>query len=757
MILPNRDHLRDLANAMRRDFSPGKSPGGIGRTVLLTGAGCSVSAKIPLAKDIAQELVCKLSAAYGLSEEGCDSPELSLKKLVEAGYFQLPEGNATNEGRAAASWSAVYDQIFSSHYNSPKEVHRIFSDIFDKNGRRINWTHICIGELVRVGYISTVLTTNFDQLALEGIARAGRLPIVADGLEYLGRITGDSPHPQLIQIHGSRHTYHLRNSIEDTEELSRDHSARHTIDELFRTARVFLAVGYGGREKGIMELLIEAGKRYPDTRIYWCTYSEQAEDLPPLVKEFLDTSKHAKVIFGYDSDQFFDELLGHLNIRAPKIIEDPLFILRELTESIEIGDDSAIAQKIGDLKLKTQSLRAAEAHVAALTSNQKLQFMGQLAGGIAHDFNNVLTAILLSLDHLMMMGDASDPVFLEHMEMKRNANRASVLVRQLLAFSRKQPLKMTVLDINTLIGDLRMLLDRMVNSKVKITVEYEKDLWRVKADLGQFEQVLINLAVNARDAMPDGGTITIRTRNLSLSDVQARDLGDVPPADYVEVVVEDDGVGIGAAMLEKIFDPFFSTKDGHTGLGLAMVYGIVRQSGGHISVTSNLGKGTTFRILVPRTLEEFAQPAARAEPASLTFSDEERGIGGSEVVLLAEDEEAVRKGIKRMLETRGYTVHEAESGTGAMELLEEVNRNGGSIDLIVSNVNMPSMDGPTLLQKVRAIHPKMKFMFISGFDEEALARNLPADAEYSFLPKPFSLKQLAVAVREMLRPSSATT
>ncbi|MFD1326546.1 cell cycle histidine kinase CckA [Mycoplana ramosa] len=390
-----------------------------------------------------------------------------------------------------------------------------------------------------------------------------------------------------------------------------------------------------------------------------------------------------------------------------------------------------------------------------MAQTQKMNAVGTLAGGIAHDFNNVLTAILLSSDHLLLSARPSDPSFADLMEIKRNANRAAVLVRQLLAFSRKQTMRPSVLQMTDVIGDLRMLVDRMTGTKVKIEVDYGRDLWPVRSDLGQFEQVLINLAVNARDAMPDGGTITFRTRNVTASEVAAFNYRELPPADYVEIDVVDQGTGIPAEIRDKIFEPFFTTKEvgKGTGLGLSMVYGIVKQSGGYIFADSEMGKGTTFRIFMPRHIEE-APVAAPVENAAQNVSapapaaKEPRDLtGDSAVVLLVEDEEAVRRGGKRMLETRGYTVYEAGSGVEALDIMEELD---GAVDIVVSDVVMPEMDGPSLLRELRKKYPDLKFIFVSGYAEDAFARNLPADAKFGFLPKPFSLKQLAEAVREML-------
>lgn len=427
-----------------------------------------------------------------------------------------------------------------------------------------------------------------------------------------------------------------------------------------------------------------------------------------------------------------------------------------IDESDEAPEEAAIVYAV-----ETTEQKALETQMA---QTQKLNAVGTLAGGIAHDFNNVLTAILLSSDHLLLQARPSDASFADLMEIKRNANRAAVLVRQLLAFSRKQTMRPAVLNLTDVVGDLRMLVDRLISgTNVKLEVDYGRDLWPVRTDLSQFEQVLINLCVNARDAMPTGGTILIKTRNVSAEEASDFHQADLPSEDFVMVEVSDTGTGIPPAIMDKIFEPFFTTKEvgKGTGLGLSMVYGIVKQSGGYIYPESEVGRGTSFRIFLPRHIPETpavipgAAPAAgtAAEPAPsapvpATSAAEDMDLTGkSAVVLLVEDEEAVRRGGKRMLETRGYTVHEAGSGVEALDIMEELE---GKVDIVVSDVVMPEMDGPTLLAELRKSYPDLKFIFVSGYAEDAFARNLPADAKFGFLPKPFSLKQLAVAVREML-------
>ena len=422
-----------------------------------------------------------------------------------------------------------------------------------------------------------------------------------------------------------------------------------------------------------------------------------------------------------------------------------------IDESDEAPEEVAIVYAV-----ETTEQKALETQMA---QTQKMNAVGTLAGGIAHDFNNVLTAILLSSDHLLLQARPSDASFADLMEIKRNANRAAVLVRQLLAFSRKQTMRPAVLNLTDVVGDLRMLVDRLISgTNVKLEVDYGRDLWPVRTDLSQFEQVLINLCVNARDAMPEGGTILLKTRNVPADQTSNYPQADLPSEDFVMVEVSDTGTGIPPEIMDKIFEPFFTTKEvgKGTGLGLSMVYGIVKQSGGYIYPESDVGRGTSFRIFLPRHVPESVAavqpvvgdaPVVTTEAPAAPASEQVDLTGNSAVVLLVEDEEAVRRGGKRMLETRGYTVHEAGSGIEALEIMEEL---GGQVDIVVSDVVMPEMDGPTLLGELRKKHPDLKFIFVSGYAEDAFARNLPAVAKFGFLPKPFSLKQLAVAVREML-------
>lgn len=414
----------------------------------------------------------------------------------------------------------------------------------------------------------------------------------------------------------------------------------------------------------------------------------------------------------------------------------------------EAGGEDGAEEAAIVYAVETTELKALEAQMA---QSQKMQAVGQLAGGIAHDFNNVLTAIIMASDLLLTSHRPSDPSFADIMNIKQNANRAASLVRQLLAFSRKQTLRPEVLNLTDVLADLRMLLVRLVGKDIQLSVEHGRDLWAVKADIGQFEQVIVNLAVNARDAMPEGGALAVRTRNVATADCAAFGYRELAPADYVMIEVEDSGSGIPAEVISKIFEPFFTTKEvgKGTGLGLSMVYGIIKQTGGYIFCDSEEGTGTTFRIFLPRHVVavDAAGRAGATEAPAQKQGDAARDLSGTATVLLVEDEDAVRMGGVRALASRGYTVHEASSGVEALEIFKELD---GKVDIVVSDVVMPEMDGPTLLGELRKIAPDIKFVFVSGYAEDAFAKNLPADAKFGFLPKPFSLKQLATVVKEML-------
>jgi two-component system cell cycle sensor histidine kinase/response regulator CckA len=393
---------------------------------------------------------------------------------------------------------------------------------------------------------------------------------------------------------------------------------------------------------------------------------------------------------------------------------------------------------------------------------EKMKTVGQLAGGIAHDFNNVLSAIMMATDFLLNAHKPTDPSFADIMQIKQNANRAASLVRQLLAFSRRQTLRPQVLDLGETLSDLTMLLRRLIGEKVALDVVHGRDLWPVKVDISQFEQVIVNLAVNARDAMPDGGRLTLRTANVTPEQAAALAYKGMPEAEYVLVEVRDTGVGIPEEIGEKIFEPFFSTKEvgKGTGLGLSTVYGIVKQTGGFIYFESEPGQGATFRIFLPRHVpgaEETAilVPEGEAPTISGTLtavSEASRNVSpdltGRGTILLVEDEEGLRGLNARGLASRGYTVLEAGNGVEAIAVLDE---RGGQVDLVITDVVMPEMDGPTLFKVLRERNPEIKIIFVSGYAEDAFAKNLPQNGgQFAFLPKPFTLKQLVAAVKETM-------
>jgi two-component system, cell cycle sensor histidine kinase and response regulator CckA len=378
--------------------------------------------------------------------------------------------------------------------------------------------------------------------------------------------------------------------------------------------------------------------------------------------------------------------------------------------------------------------------------SQKMQAIGQLAGGIAHDFNNLLTAMIGFCDLLLLRSRPGDPAFADIMQVKQNANRAANLVRQLLAFSRQQSLRPRVLDITDVLAELAHLLRRLIGENIALEFAHGRDLGLVKVDQGQLEQVVINLAVNARDAMADGGRLTIRTANLHQPCPVRRGTETMPAGDYVLIEVADTGVGIAPDTLARIFEPFFSTKEvgTGTGLGLSTVYGIVKQTGGFVFVESCLGNGTTFSIYLPRHQGGDAVAAEEGEPEPAIARD----LTGSGTIMLVEDDDAVRVFGARALRNKGYRVIEAKSGGAALAMIKS---GGDSVELVITDVVMPQMDGPALVRELRNIDCRTKVIFISGYAEDAFRQRLDEEHDIHFLPKPFNLKQLALKVKEVLR------
>ncbi len=371
----------------------------------------------------------------------------------------------------------------------------------------------------------------------------------------------------------------------------------------------------------------------------------------------------------------------------------------------------------------------------------KMQAVGQLAGGVAHDFNNLLTAMIGFCDLLLGHHSPGDPSFGDIMQIKQNANRAANLVRQLLAFSRQQTLRPTVLKITDILADLNSLLRRLIGVDVTLDIVHGRDLGSVRVDQGQLEQVIINLAVNARDAMEEGGTLTITTRPVHIDEVDRRGDEVVAPGEYVAIDVRDTGTGMSPETVERIFEPFYTTKDvgAGTGLGLATVYGIMKQTGGHIFVETALGHGTSFEILLPAVANVEAKQGDEKQVAA--------DLTGAGTILLVEDEDAVRLFGARALRGKGYTVVEAEHGPAALIELEALE---GPLDLLITDVMMPEMDGPTLVRKIRDIIPDLPVIIISGYAEDSFRKDVGEATDISFLAKPFSLQELAAKVKDVI-------
>ncbi len=426
----------------------------------------------------------------------------------------------------------------------------------------------------------------------------------------------------------------------------------------------------------------------------------------------------------------------HTEFLRLKRIDKEVFVQVTLNRISESGDPTLIAVLSDATELKSLE--------AQFVQSQKMQAIGQLAGGVAHDFNNLLTAISGHCDLLLLRHDQGDPDFSDLVQINQNANRAAALVGQLLAFSRKQTLRPETLDMRDTLADLTHLLNRLVGEKVTLTLTHDPVLLPIRADKRQLEQVLMNLVVNARDAMPNGGEIRIETQCIRLKAPLNRDRVTVPVGEYVTVHVSDDGIGIPSDKLQKVFEPFFTTKrtgEG-TGLGLSTAYGIVKQTGAYIFVDSTVGVGTRFTLYFPVLEHRKSEPVAkRIETKKPT------GKHGDGVILLVEDEAPVRAFASRALRLRGYTVLEADSAEAALKTLEDETLN---VDVFVTDVVMPGMDGPSWVREALKDRPDVRVVFVSGYAEDSFGEAQMKIPNSVFLPKPFSLNDLTDTVHEQL-------
>lgn len=520
--------------------------------------------------------------------------------------------------------------------------------------------------------------------------------------------------------------------------------------------------GVAGRREVFLLPGVAPTERQPDG---WAFFDELPVPLLKLARngEIHLSNRPARDLLGVEgcSGKVMSELMEGLGRSIPDWVEDAaagrggvhseflrvkredreVFVQVTLNRVSEAGETVLIAVLSDATKLKSLE--------AQFVQSQKMQAIGQLAGGVAHDFNNLLTAISGHCDLLLLRHDQSDPDYSDLIQINQNANRAAALVSQLLAYSRKQTLRPETMDLRDTLSELTHLLNRLVGEKVTLTLSHDPTLWSIRADKRQLEQVLMNLVVNARDAMSEGGEIKVKTENITLDDPLWRDRAIVAPGPYVRVTVEDQGSGIAPDKIQKVFEPFYTTKrtgEG-TGLGLSTAYGIVKQTGGFIFVDSILGQGTMFQLLFPA--HESLEVMTEVKPVKLACDQAVEGV-----VLLVEDEAPVRAFASRALQMRGLTVLEADSAESALELLQDTVLN---VDVFVSDVVMPGIDGPSWVVRALEARPNTQVVFMSGYAAETFGEIQARIPNSQFLPKPFSLTELTEIVqRQMLQAKGVT-
>ena len=583
-----------------------------------------------------------------------------------------------------------------------------------------------------LAFSSLVVKSNVDQLDMMEL-------LSSDGPIYEGELTLRRRDGTLLPVHitqtavrdendvvlGSRSV--VRELLQEKEWRERVASAELHFRRFFEAAPIGILLLDA---KGIVMEANPAFRALTGTVINNAVGSHISE----LVQEADRTALQQKLVEAMASD-----------MAAPSA-EVKLLGVTERAASFYISTIAGDDPKAGKLLVHVIDTSVQRNLEVQFAQSQKMQAVGQLAGGIAHDFNNLLTAMIGFCDLLLLRHQVGDPSYSDINQIKQNANRAAGLVRQLLAFSRQQTLRPEVTDLTDVLAELSNLLRRLIGEAIQLKISHARDLWLIKVDRGQFEQVVINLAVNARDAMSGDGLLTFETENLTIEPKQKGFNDLIPPGEYILLKVSDTGTGIPKDVIEKIFDPFFTTKNvgEGTGLGLSTVYGIIKQTGGFIFAENNKNKGTTFSIFLPR----YEQDAKQADATEIAQQPAHRDLSGKGTILLVEDEDPVRLFASRALENKGYTVLQADCGETALEVAHEFD---GSIDLLISDVVMPVMDGPTLVKKILTEMPDLKVIFISGYAEDAFRKDLDFDvSKIDFLPKPFSLKEIASKVKEVL-------
>jgi signal transduction histidine kinase/ActR/RegA family two-component response regulator len=455
---------------------------------------------------------------------------------------------------------------------------------------------------------------------------------------------------------------------------------------------------------------------------------------------------------GSAADEAFDRLFFQLSGEARRL-ERAIEVQRERNEvrsRMLLGALLAawivlIAVAAAGMWSRERHRRAAEEALRKselqLLQSQKMESVGRLAGGLAHDINNYVNAITSQCELVLMKASPGERVAAKMEMVIATAGKITALIRRLLAFSKQMPVAPQVIDLNEVVEGLRGMMKRLIGEDLQLETFLDAGLWRTRVDPTQVEQIVVNLLVNAREASPRGGKVTIETSNATLGPDYLRHHPTVQAGEYVLLAFSDSGTGIPPEIRDRIFEPFFTTKEGTEarGLGLATVYGIVKQNGGHVAVYSEVGRGTTFRIYLPRTLEAATSRAPKPAAAWLA--------GGAETILLVEDNDELRSATQGVLEALGYLVATAANGEEALAALE---KRGGRIDLVICDVVMPGMSGPEVVERLRARSPGMRVIFISGYTDNVVVRHGILEGEYEFLEKPFSADRLAAKIRSVL-------
>ncbi len=661
--------------------------------------------------------------------QGVDQVELKVE--IWTGSQEIHELRGENKGAILAN-SIFYALGCLQSLRTSKSIDESLQTIVDNDVDGI----VIVDRHGYIQFVNPAAEALFGRSAFELVNQPFGFPITSEKPSRIHILRSDGRYAiaemRAVETEWKGKSVHLA-SLQDMTETFEAEQALQESEEKFRLMAEHIEAVFWMSKPGATELVYVS----PSYEKIWGRPLQSVYDNPHSLVEVVHPNDREQLLL-----KAKDHVQGHYEAEY-RLLRDDGSIRWIYDKGSPVYDEqdnlilmTGIATDITERKEMEEKQKKLEEQ---LFQSQKMEAIGQLAGGVAHDFNNILL-VIRGYSHFLLNGLAEDNALREDVtEIDKAVDRASALTRQLLAFSRRQILQPEILNLNDIIANLEKMLRRLIGEDIEFKTTLESELGSVNVDPGQIEQVIMNLTVNARDAMPHGGILFMETANVALDEVKVEEHYIIPAGNYAMIAISDTGIGMDNEMKRKIFEPFFTTKEEGkgTGLGLSTVYGIVKQSEGYINVYSEPGQGTTFRIYFPRIEQEKKRKTTMEIPA----------VGGNETILVVEDDELVRKMVCRYLGKAGYQIIEAESGEEAISMFEDRKE---KIDLILSDVIMPQMSGRQLADQAVTIKPEMKILYMSGYTDDAIVHHGVLEPDVHFLQKPFTQESLLRKVREAL-------